>query len=492
MKLFDEPDNRARDTLLLSGFVLVMVAGLLIFGSTIGLSILNNSSLDHVSGAWIAIAMDLRDGIFYRPLFDDSAGYGGTRFFPLFFSMIAMVSAVFGSPVVSGHIVSVLSGLLLLMGCYLFMRRTEVKPLFALAMCILLLSAVSIRFGFQTVKGDILPLALNILGLAVYLDKSPGKKSLYLAVLLFVLAFSAKVTAIHGVASLFVWLMISGHRREAGKVLLLTLMGCVAFFVLLYAVTSGRVFEIFEACASGGASITTILKAPVKFSFTLSAYDQTGLLLLFWAVFLFFNRLKEVALSLPAVFLVVSIMLTVLLYGSPGIAFNHLVDIAAASVLFIAYAGFSVNAGNARASTGIYMVLMAFSVSMSLWMFSEGLDEYKSSKQHFPEQLAALVSDSEEIIISEDPALPVFYDNKPYLLDPFMLRLAMKKDAEIRASVINDISSQRYGAIVFIKDPADDPDWYADVHFVNAFMSNVFQHYQQSEKVDGYVIYRPI
>ena len=198
MKLFDESGNRFRDVTILTGFLTVMAAGLLVFGSIIGLSIVNGSSLDHVSGAWIAIAMDLRDGVFYRPLFDESVGYGGTRFFPLFFSLIALVSSVLDSPVTSGHIVAVLSGLLLLISCYLFMRRSGVKALFSLALCVLLLSAVSIRFGFQTIRGDILPLALNILGLAIYLDKSLGKKALYLAVLLFVLAFSAKVTAIHG------------------------------------------------------------------------------------------------------------------------------------------------------------------------------------------------------------------------------------------------------------------------------------------------------
>jgi len=492
MVLFDKSGNRFLDTVLLPGFLLAMAAGLLVLSSIIVLSLYNESALNQVSGAWIAIAMDLRDGIFYRPLFDESIGYGGTRFFPLFFSLIAAVSSVIESPVVSGHIVAVLSGLLLLMSCYLFMLRTGVKPLFSLALCVLLLAASSIQHGFEAVRGDILPLALNILGLAIYLNKGLGRKALYIAILCFVLAFSAKVTAIHGAASLLIWLILNGKKQEAGKVLLLTFLGYITFLGLLYAGTSGRVFDIFAACASGGASIYTLLKAPLNFSVSLSQNDQASLLLLFWAIFLFFNRFNKGGVSLPTVYFFISIMLTVLLYGSPGVSYNHLVDVAAASVLFIAYAGFSTNSSNATASAGVYIVLVVFVISMSLSMVREGLDEYRSPSQLFPEQLVSLVKDSEGVILSENTVLPVYSGQKPYLLDPFMLRLVMQQDAEIRASVISDIASRKYSAIIFMRDPVIDTDWYSDVHFGDAFMNKVFEYYKESEKFGRYVVYRPI
>jgi len=492
MVLFDKSGNRILDAVILSCFLLAMVAGLLVFGSIIILSLYNESALNQVSGAWIAIAMDLRDGIFYRPLFDESIGYGGTRFFPLFFSLIAAVSSVIESPVVSGHIVAVLSGLLLLMSCYLFMLRTDVKPLFSLALCVLLLAASSIQLGFEDVRGDILPLALNILGLAIYLNRGLGRKALYIAVICFVLAFSAKVTAIHGAASLFFWLILNGKKQEAGKVLLLTFLGYIIFLGFLYAGTSGRVFDIFAACASGGASIYTILKAPLNFSVSLSYSDQASLLLLFWAIFLFFSRFKNGGVSLPTVLFFISIILTVLLYGSPGVSYNHLVDVAAASVLFIAYEGFSTNSSNSGASAGVYIVLVLFIISKSLSMVREGLDDYKSSRQLFPEQLVSLIKDSEGVVLSENTVLPVYSGQDPFLLDPFMLRLVMQQDPEISASIIRDIASRKFPAIIFMRDPHIDTDWYSEVHFGDAFMNEVFENYKESEKLGRFIVYRPI
>src|ERR1035438_7001751 len=41
-------------------------------------------SLTPTSGTWIALAVDLKHGMFYRPMYGD-LGYGGTRYLPLHF-----------------------------------------------------------------------------------------------------------------------------------------------------------------------------------------------------------------------------------------------------------------------------------------------------------------------------------------------------------------------------------------------------------------------
>src|SRR6187401_2643114 len=41
-------------------------------------------NVNHVSGTWIALAADLRDGTLYRPLFEDGS-FGGTWYTPLQF-----------------------------------------------------------------------------------------------------------------------------------------------------------------------------------------------------------------------------------------------------------------------------------------------------------------------------------------------------------------------------------------------------------------------
>ena len=489
--LFEGTDGHYKSNALFIAFLLVVLSGLFVFGAIIVLSIVNNTSLEHVSGAWIAMAMDLRDGVFYRPLFDESTGFGGTRDFPLFFSLTAMVMRVLSSPILSGHIIGLFSGILLLCGCYMFLRRVEVRPVFAAALCVLLISSFSIRHGFEAIRGDVLPLALNVLGLAIFIGKSPRIIRVYLAAFLFVMAFATKVTAVHGVVSLFIWLLLTGRSREGLQLLLVTFAGYAAFMGFLFFATSGRIYEIFQVCASGGADIATILKAPIKFAFSMSNNDQESMLMLFWAVVIFFYRPTGMGPSLPTIFIAVTLILTVFLYGSPGVVFNHLVDLSAASVLFVGYAGFSARSKITQPSTGIYVALMVFIIFRNLWMVNEGLADYKSGRNKYPEQLTEFVMRQEGILLSEDPLLPIFINKKPYLLDPFMLRLVMQNDVAIRAKVVEDIRVKKYSAIVFVKDPLDNTAWYSDTHFGDTFMINVLEHYQEAARMGQYVIYAP-
>ena len=56
----------------------------------------NQYFLTHVEGAWLACAYDFLHGVFYRPLFGP-LGYGGTRYFPLYFVLTGWLSKPLGS-----------------------------------------------------------------------------------------------------------------------------------------------------------------------------------------------------------------------------------------------------------------------------------------------------------------------------------------------------------------------------------------------------------
>ena len=67
----------------------------------LALNFRNEYFLTHVEGVWLACAYDFTHGVFYRPLFS-SLGYGGTRYFPLYFVLTGSLSKVFGSLETSG------------------------------------------------------------------------------------------------------------------------------------------------------------------------------------------------------------------------------------------------------------------------------------------------------------------------------------------------------------------------------------------------------
>ena len=57
--------------------------------------------LNYVEGIWIGLAIDTNQGTLYRPL-DGPLGYGGTRYFPFFFTFHAALIRAGINPIVAG------------------------------------------------------------------------------------------------------------------------------------------------------------------------------------------------------------------------------------------------------------------------------------------------------------------------------------------------------------------------------------------------------
>jgi hypothetical protein len=160
--------------------VLVVAVGSLLVGLTvlrITQSWPNDSHLDHVSGAWVALAADLRSGVFYRPPFGP-VGYGGTRFFPLFFCLHAAGMAVTGSWRFSGYLLSAISIMLLLSGVYYLLCKLAVERWLCLAGCAAVLAGSSVQDAFLTIREDGLAAALNVWGVVLGVEQ-PSRRRLY-------------------------------------------------------------------------------------------------------------------------------------------------------------------------------------------------------------------------------------------------------------------------------------------------------------------------
>src|SRR5829696_6198507 len=77
----------------------------------------HHSHLTFVSGVWISLATDLRDGVFYRALVGPD-GYGGTRFFPLHVVLHAALMKLGAAPLSSGYVLSAAAAAALMIGVY--------------------------------------------------------------------------------------------------------------------------------------------------------------------------------------------------------------------------------------------------------------------------------------------------------------------------------------------------------------------------------------
>ncbi|HXN07380.1 MAG TPA: hypothetical protein VN944_09990, partial [Nitrospiria bacterium] len=103
--------------------ILLMAGSTSVYLLKIAVSILKGYNMDPVAGVWTGLSIDLARGEFYRPLFSESMGYGGTRYFPLFFSLQALLLKITGNPILAGQILNISTDILLLIGFYFLLRR---------------------------------------------------------------------------------------------------------------------------------------------------------------------------------------------------------------------------------------------------------------------------------------------------------------------------------------------------------------------------------
>ncbi|MDQ3257976.1 MAG: hypothetical protein M3R15_29515, partial [Acidobacteriota bacterium] len=99
--------------------LLIVASAVVLFATVICLvsALSQSKGMNHVSGAWASLAVDVADGVFYRPLISES-GYGGTRFMPLQFVLHGFLIKAGGHPVLTGHALSLLSMIALMGGIY--------------------------------------------------------------------------------------------------------------------------------------------------------------------------------------------------------------------------------------------------------------------------------------------------------------------------------------------------------------------------------------
>jgi hypothetical protein len=121
--------------------------------------------LGYAEGIWLGLANDAARHVFYRPL-QGPLGYGGTRYFPLFFLLHAGLIRVGLDPIVAGYLLAISSVALLLVAVLIFLRMAGGSMLLCAAAAAVVLSCQPVQMAALTIRGDGLPAALTLLGLA--------------------------------------------------------------------------------------------------------------------------------------------------------------------------------------------------------------------------------------------------------------------------------------------------------------------------------------
>lgn len=449
----------------------------------------NDAYIDHASGVWIALANDLCHGVFYRPL-SGPLGYGGTRYFPLVFVIEAGLMKLGGDPIVMGHLLSLAATLALMAGVYVLLRRLGVDRLLAFCSSVFVLCSESIQLALLSIRGDVLPAALVIWGLVACCGPVIGARQLIVAAVLLTLAFSAKITAAYALGAAFLFFLLSG-RRQAWT---LTGLGALGFSTVIAAMlisSHGRALDVLKACIMGGEGVTSLLRTPQRLALYSGALDVGGYLFLVLAAAVLLARPARFWKEIPPLFFLFAAVATLIIFGSPGIFYNHLIDLHCASIILLAV--WVSHSDQTHASLGLAFLAMA--ALLSIFPAGRNLhsgDDTVPRRSDFQVALR-IAKEHRQPILAENPLIPILAGQTPYVLDPFMFRVLSQRNPHFADPLWKKLQEKEFSEVVLENDPSSKwgREWYLKLHFGEGFLQNVLDNYKFSEAMNGEYIFLP-
>ena len=461
---------------------------------------ITDAEIDHPAGVMIAMAADLTRGLFYRPLFG-AAGYGGTRYFPLYFVLHALLLKA-GVPVILGaYLISFVSMVFLLAGVFCLLERMGAERWLAAACAGTLLASVAAQYAVVSPHADILASALNVWGLVIIVGPKCSSRRTLLAAVFFVLAWSAKFTTCFGVVAAVLWLVNVGQRRRALQLAAVTTAGYILVVGAIFVFSHGRAVEIFKACALGGTGWKRFLGAPMFMEWNALHRDLNIFLLGFFAVVALGVELLESPARclkhLSTWLFIATAIITVAIFGSPGTNSNHLLDIQVASIVVLGYLA-KPSHPQIQRLLGIFALVLATLIPIGRGGFAfvskDSAGVVRSVNGSRFRNVIALVTKTDKPILAENPIIPVLAGQSPYVLDPWMLSLLRKRIAHFEEPLMERLRSQAFGAVVLAEDPESDDgrDWYGRQHFGPGFTATLKENYRLLSVVDDQYVYVPI
>ncbi len=458
---------------------------------------------DWLSGAWvdvpagvmIAMAVDLRHGLFYRPLLG-LGGYGGTRYFPLYFVLHALLLKLGFSLLLSAYLLSTVAIVLLILGTFCLLRELGAEWWLSACSAAALLTSVSTHVALVSPHADGLACALNIWALVVIARPNPNRRKILLAAILFTLAWSAKMTTIFGLAAVVVWLVNTGFRRKAWQLSGETCCGYLLIAGGLIVGSGGRFLEIFRACASGGTTYTYLAYAPWSLIASARRNDPTIFLFLAFGLLIlaidFCTPGANLLRNLPALFFIATLAVTVTIFGSPGTNFNHFLDLQVAAVILIT-AWLTKRASLQQKQLGVFALALVTLIAVQP-MYHRVVATTQPVTPHRFLRVVAAIGNTNKPILSENPAIPVLAGQSAYLLDPWMLQMLRKRIPNFGQPLLAGLRAQAFGAVVLCRDPRTSHwlRWYEEESFGPGFVPALNRNYRLASVVDDQMIYLPI
>ena len=197
--------------------------------------------------------------------------------------------------------------------------------------------------------------------------------------------------------------------------------------------------------------------------------------------------------NLPVVFFLTTMIVMFVIFGSPGVVTNHLIDVQIASiVLFTTW--LAKGAGARLKQLGIYALALA-TVLAAVPLLHKLIVWDRRFQPHRFQRAIALIEDTRKPILAENPIIPVLAGQPAYVLDPWMLRMLRGRIPDFGEPLLEGLRHQAFGAVVLSVANAQTARaraWYTWSNFGPGFLSSLNQNYRLSAVVEDQMIYVPI
>jgi hypothetical protein len=474
--------------------------------------------LSYVSGIWLALGRDLAGGVFFRDLIGP-LGYGGTRYFPLFFILIGSFLALAVPPLAAGWLASAAAGTVLATGLARIARALD-APRHVIWMAAA--AAIAPYFVQQTlfeVRADVLAAGLNLWGLSavvpLFRTHRAARTRVWPAVAWFTLALATKVTSLTVPGCAAIALVLSGRLRSGLRFVAGMAAGAALFLAGVEAASAGRALSSWRACMFAGSSEGQALRSLLAGEFVaLARYSHLltallGLTCLALAAGLLLawrerrqrpadggaNESGSRALWLPVVLFAGVSASTALALSSPGtVPSNQMVEwlgVAVAVMLWVAAARRELRfvVSTVLALVVVWMSAQDFVRVSQLWQARATRTTAATRRQ-----IVELVANAPAPVLSESALWPVLAGQQPFLLDPFALRVVMKSRPDIARDLEARIDARAFPIVIFQVDPTSTKGrgYYENVNFGWPVTERILSHYRfESHPASDVWIYVP-
>jgi hypothetical protein len=460
--------------------------------------------VNFVSGVNTALAFCLNQGNLYPSLYD-GAHYGGTRYMPLPFVLHAGLARLTGEYLVSGKLLTYTLAVVLGLQLFIILRGLECGRGAALALIGLLLLSRPAFLAGTTIRGDLLPVVLQLAALMI-VRRFDGPPALMTAALICALAVLAKMTAGWAALAILLWLVASRRWSSAALFGGVWVGAVLAALAALHWLTDGRMRASFAVCAAviewRGA-----LLAPLNLLYRLGKAGVTTGVLVPLLVIGCFEAYSSRRWNLYHVAVVVAMPILVVIFADNGADFNHLLDLLVLSVpvvggLWAAMPRHLPADGEQAQWTRLTATLVAGWALFAGWTTAlEGeLREVVYSwrggpTSYYPARpLAGLIA-GEDVVFTEDPWVEVARGKTPTVLDPFVLALVSRKHPELTAPLVRRLRNGEFTKVVLLRrlGTASSRDWHPwyERHLGEPVANAIAERYELAGQAEEFYIYVP-